>query len=600
MTTIDRFTVRWRLPQGQPVPVDALDELVGWALGEAFEVSGIPDGEEIAIAHVDVAPQGIGSGEAGAWAEAVASAVVRRIAEGGPDVVRYPNRVAAVSDLVLSLVNGDTTRLWAWRRLGLPQDVCGGLLEIAGQAPALVAAIARSGRLGALVELLGTTGMCRVADAAWRALGADLIPAGPGAAGRAWDVDEIAAWGSDAESAARSGVDDENPAGPGAVSRSAGARVGAEGSDAEGSGAGGIGAGGVGAEGIGAGGIDAGGIGAGGGGAEGIASGGIGTDRNGADGIATGEVSVGRVVPDEVVADYIATGQAAASQAAASQATANHATAYQAAAGEITSGQAASGQAAAGQVAAGQATAGQATAGEAATDQIPLPSAPSPAEDAAPAALTASSLADFARAATDPAIASALAALAAAEAEPAAVALGRGPELVVAVLAPHPGRHSYPRKPRRHGITANAGVLFFLHLLDDDHPLDSRCAHYDLARELVGRSAPDHDPDDPALLAFCGLPPGSAPPRGDPGAPVAHMMIAKARARLAGRELASFDDTALVRAIVRRRGVVTADPGWIEVALDPDDVSVDLRAAGLDLDPGWLPALGCVVRFSYV
>jgi len=45
--------------------------------------------------------------------------------------------------------------------------------------------------------------------------------------------------------------------------------------------------------------------------------------------------------------------------------------------------------------------------------------------------------------------------------------------------------------------------------------------------------------------------------------------------------------------------VVEAAPGWIDVLLDLDELSVEVRRAGLDLDPGYLPWLGCVVRFRY-
>jgi hypothetical protein len=35
------------------------------------------------------------------------------------------------------------------------------------------------------------------------------------------------------------------------------------------------------------------------------------------------------------------------------------------------------------------------------------------------------------------------------------------------------------------------------------------------------------------------------------------------------------------------------------VRLSLDDVSTDVRRAALDLDPGWIPWLGVVVRFAY-
>ena len=44
--------------------------------------------------------------------------------------------------------------------------------------------------------------------------------------------------------------------------------------------------------------------------------------------------------------------------------------------------------------------------------------------------------------------------------------------------------------------------------------------------------------------------------------------------------------------VCRRRGEIVADPGWIEVRLPLDEVSVEVRRAGLDLDPGWIPWLG--------
>lgn len=57
--------------------------------------------------------------------------------------------------------------------------------------------------------------------------------------------------------------------------------------------------------------------------------------------------------------------------------------------------------------------------------------------------------------------------------------------------------------------------------------------------------------------------------------------------------------SALVGRIAARTACVSGDPGWLEVAFDADAVDVDVRVAGLDLDPGWIPWLGCVVRFRY-
>jgi hypothetical protein len=50
---------------------------------------------------------------------------------------------------------------------------------------------------------------------------------------------------------------------------------------------------------------------------------------------------------------------------------------------------------------------------------------------------------------------------------------------------------------------------------------------------------------------------------------------------------------------VGRRGRIVAEPGWVEVMLDLNEIDVDIRVAGLDLDPGWVPWLGAAVRFRY-
>jgi hypothetical protein len=56
---------------------------------------------------------------------------------------------------------------------------------------------------------------------------------------------------------------------------------------------------------------------------------------------------------------------------------------------------------------------------------------------------------------------------------------------------------------------------------------------------------------------------------------------------------------AAILPVLRRTGRVLAEPGWIDVHLDLDGVDIDVRRCGLDLDPGWIPWLGAVVRFRY-
>jgi hypothetical protein len=51
--------------------------------------------------------------------------------------------------------------------------------------------------------------------------------------------------------------------------------------------------------------------------------------------------------------------------------------------------------------------------------------------------------------------------------------------------------------------------------------------------------------------------------------------------------------------LIRRRGQICATRGWIRVVLPADSADVTVRAAGLDLDPGWVPWLGVVVEYRY-
>lgn len=54
-----------------------------------------------------------------------------------------------------------------------------------------------------------------------------------------------------------------------------------------------------------------------------------------------------------------------------------------------------------------------------------------------------------------------------------------------------------------------------------------------------------------------------------------------------------------LRHLVRRPGLVLASAGHIEVRLHARFVEPEIRAAGLDLDPGWVPWLGCSLAFTY-
>ncbi len=55
-----------------------------------------------------------------------------------------------------------------------------------------------------------------------------------------------------------------------------------------------------------------------------------------------------------------------------------------------------------------------------------------------------------------------------------------------------------------------------------------------------------------------------------------------------------------VREVVVRPGVFSVYRTDLDVSLPLDDAEIRIRRIGLDLDPGWLPWFGCVVRFHYL
>ena len=124
---------------------------------------------------------------------------------------------------------------------------------------------------------------------------------------------------------------------------------------------------------------------------------------------------------------------------------------------------------------------------------------------------------------------------------------------------------------------------------------------------------------DPALLALAGVaaadgaalisadPPTAAEQEGiddlarDWAAVTAARFLAAQpapeRAELAAP--ASRKPAEVIAGIARRNGRVTGNRGWIEVHLPLADVDIAVRRAGFDIDPGWVPWLGTVVRYVY-
>lgn len=111
-----------------------------------------------------------------------------------------------------------------------------------------------------------------------------------------------------------------------------------------------------------------------------------------------------------------------------------------------------------------------------------------------------------------------------------------------------------------------------------------------LARAL---GVPD---EDPATAAFCGgaVPDGGASPE------------VEAAAQAHAQRIAAWLDEAApdlppprTEAVCRRTGKLHIAPGWMELRLPLASVDTAVRRLGLDLDPGWLPWLGCVVSIRY-
>lgn len=165
------------------------------------------------------------------------------------------------------------------------------------------------------------------------------------------------------------------------------------------------------------------------------------------------------------------------------------------------------------------------------------------------------------------------------------------------------------------GETGFGGLLFLLPLVAETGALDRMLAEPALTawplaamlHRLALTLAPPLRATDPAALAFAGLPPDAAPPdamlsndwRRTPDAVAA---LGGAAALVLGEltaRLPQWAGPALLQRVVQRFAVIAADPGWIEVRFRMVDVSVDLRRAALDLDPGFLPWLGIVLRYRY-
>jgi hypothetical protein len=172
-----------------------------------------------------------------------------------------------------------------------------------------------------------------------------------------------------------------------------------------------------------------------------------------------------------------------------------------------------------------------------------------------------------------------------------------------------------PADLRQRAFTRFGGLLLLLSIVEDlklpeqilGHPVlgERRFAWvvHQLALTLPGINIAGNDP---AALAFAGLSPSAVSPLEQDGPATA--IEAKALTEIAASIVDRLDallncedelPANLLDFICRRRAEIVADPGWIEVRLSLDEISTEIRRIGLDIDPGYVPWLGVVVRFIY-
>ncbi len=166
---------------------------------------------------------------------------------------------------------------------------------------------------------------------------------------------------------------------------------------------------------------------------------------------------------------------------------------------------------------------------------------------------------------------------------------------------------------RVHGDTDSAGLLYLVRVI----------GQLGIPAELASAPAYGHRPvrwwlhriamtlaairaNDPAALAFAGLAPDARPPSVDePDATPAERRAARRFATRIALALARQLDRrgesprAVLGSVCARHGEIVADPGWFEVRMPLHAVDIAIRRAGLDLDPGYVPWLGVVLRFGY-
>jgi hypothetical protein len=153
-------------------------------------------------------------------------------------------------------------------------------------------------------------------------------------------------------------------------------------------------------------------------------------------------------------------------------------------------------------------------------------------------------------------------------------------------------------------VTEWGGLLFVLNLVDGEVLDPLKSVPFRPALITIASVLSDASEQDVGVQAFAGCL-GAVEQSDAPSVPgldrtdKAAMAAATGAAKRLLERLADlgFRDA---KQVLRRRATLCAEPGWLEAEFSIDDVDLDVRRAGLDIDPGWLPWLGTVVKFRYV
>ncbi|HEV7589223.1 MAG TPA: hypothetical protein VGO40_14000 [Longimicrobium sp.] len=569
---VSRFHARYRVPAADRGVRARLDSVLRDVLDQALETAlaraGVSTADEVCIRAVH-APVRLGLGSpdaslAAAWSAALAGAIHATLAAGGDGAVRYGGRGHALAELVAGVARGDLRRAWAWRQLGLwragdapspaaaADEAAGALAAEPTLAVAALAAVARAGLLASLAPRIPADRWIEVARAALGAAGvsasaaaailAPASPARPSLPPRA-DGEPVASAvvpaGDDGDAVVDDGDADAAGHPAGHPSGSAARRI-ARGSAILAA-------------------------------AAHVPAG----ARRALCALAVLEAEPGALRRPSAAALVEALAREVGDDDDARAVPRAHAE----------------------------------TAGEREGTGVRRPVRYAPDPEADPADGDASRDRDPRSADGSPRTRGERAGRGDADASPSAANDVADPAEV--------GEDAPLADPRASGETRWGGLLFLLHLVEDlglPEEVDAspvfaeRTLRWVLSR--VAAALLGLDAGEPAALAFAGLGPDRAPPtRGEPAATedearavdgIAARLAAALHLRLGGDPAdGPRAATAAVLRSCRRRATVHADPGWIDVRLGLDEVSVEVRRAGLDLDPGWLPWLGVAVRFVY-